>query len=311
MTYLTRFVVGSSLLAISCGGATGTSTSAPQAAGQPASDTQAHNAAKDKEIAELKRELEEALAEVTKLEENAGREVIARAAAKKIAEEEAARTAESDRKAKLSLLRPQPGGLYAFPVARGTTVGSRNALVTFATTFEFASPWVKKLHETIARLRKRYGKQLRVVYKHHIVHPAKATTPALAACAADLQGKFPKYTTLLWTKAYPDSYDKATLEKLARKAGLRLARFRRDMNGRCKEIIFDDQRDVARFRLRGVPASFINGRYIGGAHPDDAFIQIIDAELATAKKRVAEGSSASTYYADWVLTKGKTELTAD
>ena len=44
---------------------------------------------------------------------------------------------------------------------------------------------------------KDYPKDLKVVYKHFVVHPQLATIPALAACAADKQGKFHKMYELM------------------------------------------------------------------------------------------------------------------
>ena len=44
----------------------------------------------------------------------------------------------------------------------------------------------------------------------------------------------------------------------------------------------------------------------GGSAEDLACFN--DEELARAKKRVAEGQKASTYYRDWIVTKGAKSL---
>jgi protein-disulfide isomerase len=37
--------------------------------------------------------------------------------------------------------------------------------------------------------------------------------------------------------------------------------------------------------VSGTPATFVNGRKIGGAYPYETFKKIVDQELAKAKKR--------------------------
>ena len=40
-----------------------------------------------------------------------------------------------------------------------------------------------KVGPTLQALQEQYGNDLKVVYKHFVVHPGSATVPALAACA--------------------------------------------------------------------------------------------------------------------------------
>lgn len=152
-----------------------------------------------------------------------------------------------------------------------------------------------------------------MVYKHFVVHPATATEPALAACAAGKQGKWQRMADLIWAKAYSTrDFSSSNLETLAREARLNMQRFRRDRDGDCKELVRLDQQQVAQVGTTGTPAFYINGRFLSGARPIDHFQTLIDEELARAKKRIREDKSLSrsNYYDREVLAKGLTSLDA-
>jgi predicted DsbA family dithiol-disulfide isomerase len=159
-------------------------------------------------------------------------------------------------------------------------------------------------------LRKDYGDDLRIVYKSYVVHPSVATTPALAACAANRQGKFHEMYALIWTKGYDAGRNlgRPNMEKIAQEVGLDMGKFKADMDGACKTIIRKEQAEVARVGARGTPAFFINGRFLSGARPIGQFKALIDQELKKAKERIAKGTKADQYYDEWVVKKGKKTL---
>jgi protein-disulfide isomerase len=53
--------------------------------------------------------------------------------------------------------------------------------------------------------------------------------------------------------------------------------------GRFQAEIDTDMQDGSEAGVSGTPAFFINGRFLGGAQPIEAFQRIIDEELARAK----------------------------
>ena len=164
---------------------------------------------------------------------------------------------------------------------------------------------------TIEQLKKDYGDDLKVVYKHYIVHPQSATIPAEATCAADQQGKFVQYEKAVWDKLYKTrKFDKASMEGLAGELGLNMDKFKKDMAGKCKALVKKDHSELARVGARGTPAFFINGRFISGAQPIGRFKSIIDEELKKANERIKKESDTTVenYYAKWVLAKGKKSL---
>jgi protein-disulfide isomerase len=151
-----------------------------------------------------------------------------------------------------------------------------------------------------------------VVYKHFIVNPQAATIPALASCAAALQGKFTELEHLIWEKGFKaQDLSADNMEKLAKEAKLDMTRFAADMKGSaCAERIQQDQDDLARFGVNGTPAFFINGRHLSGARPIGHFKKLIDEELAKAEAASAAGTQVEDYYRVAVLEKGLKELAA-
>ena len=141
-----------------------------------------------------------------------------------------------------------------------------------------------RVRSTLDELKKAYGDDVRIVFKHYVVHPQVATTPALATCAAMKQGKFHEYEDLLWSKSWEGGrlgdLSEATMMKYAEELKLNADKFKADMAGdECKQVIDKDQKALAQVGVRGTPAFFINGRFINGAVPMEAFTKVIDDEL--------------------------------
>ena len=158
---------------------------------------------------------------------------------------------------------------------------------------------------------KQYPKDLRIVYKNFVVHPQQATIPALAACAADKQGKFHQMYEVIWEKGFNAgrNLSQENMDKLAGEVGLNAQKYKADMDGDCKNIIRQDQQQMASVGVGGTPAFFVNGRFLSGARPVEQFKALIDEELKKANERIGkEGTTASNYYQKWVLEKGKKSL---
>ena len=158
---------------------------------------------------------------------------------------------------------------------------------------------------------KAYPKDLKIVYKHFVVHPQQATIPALAACAADKQGKFHQMYEAIWEKGFNAgrNLSQENMDKLAQEVGLNVQKYKADMDGECKNIIRQDQQQLASVGVGGTPAFFVNGRFLSGARPPEQFKALIDEELKKANERVGkEGTTAANYYQKWVMEKGKKSL---
>ncbi|HUH04378.1 MAG TPA: DsbA family protein [Kofleriaceae bacterium] len=163
---------------------------------------------------------------------------------------------------------------------------------------------------TLEQLKKDYNNEIKVVFKNLIVHPGTATIPALASCAANLQGKFEPMYDLIWEKGFNAgrNLSQDNMEKLAGELGLNMSKFKADMEGDCKKIVEQEQSEMRAVGARGTPAFFINGRFLSGAQPIENFKAIIDDELKKANDRIAKGTSVENYYEEWVMKKGKKTL---
>jgi predicted DsbA family dithiol-disulfide isomerase len=133
-----------------------------------------------------------------------------------------------------------------------------------------------------------------------------ATLPAQAVCAAHQQGKYAKMEELVWEKAYKANrnFSRENLDTLAKEAGLDMNKYKADLEGKCVQVVQQDQAQLAAVGVRGTPAFFINGRYLSGAQPVDNFKRIIDEELKKANEAISKGEVKVENYYDQVVLKG-------
>ena len=227
--------------------------------------------------------------------------------------------------------RPEPdrAKTYAVPVDGDPFDGPADAKVTVVKAYDYACPYCEKVRDTMDDLRKKYGNDLRVVFKQYVVHPQTATAGALAVCAANKQGKFLQMDTLIWDKGFKlRQFDKdipaeaggqpqrcwdspagcSLVVGFAQQLGLNVDQFKADMKGECQALIQKDQKDLSAFGVSATPSFFINGRYIPGAVALEQFVTIVDEELKKANERIQAGTPAASYYQQWVLDKGLKQL---
>ncbi len=222
--------------------------------------------------------------------------------------------------------RPEPdrAKTYAVPVAGDPFVGPADAKITLVKAYDYACPYCEKVRPTMAELRKKYGNDLRIVYKQLVVHPRNAMAAALAFCAAAKQGKHEAMDELLWDKGFKarnmDLSDaggkkcwdtaegcKATVA-FATELQLDVGKFKADMKGECQQVVQADMRALSQLGVAATPGFFVNGRFLSGAQPLDKFTALIDEELKKANDRVPQGTVAAGYYQKWVLDKGQKTL---
>ena len=148
---------------------------------------------------------------------------------------------------------------------------------------------------------KKYGNDLRVVFKHNPLGFHNRAMPAANAveCAGE-QGKFWEMHDAIFenNRALED----AQLEGYAKKVGVDMGRWKSCYTAnKHKAKIEEDQRTSVALGARGTPAFFVNGRFLSGAQPQPAFEALIDEELKKAK---ASGISRADYYKKAVEEKG-------
>ncbi len=164
-----------------------------------------------------------------------------------------------------------------------------------------------------------YPNDVRIVFKHFVVHPQTAMTPALATCAAGMQGKFWDMEKAVWNSAWDiaagprmkdvNNLNEDNMVKLATELKLNVDKFKADMKGdKCKSDVNNTMATLSRLGVRGTPAFFIDGRYLSGAQPIEAFKTIIDEEMKKADDAIKNGTKPDEYYKTAVMEKGKKTL---
>lgn len=205
---------------------------------------------------------------------------------------------------------PDASKTYSVPIAGAPYHGPEHAKVTIVKAFEFACPFCDRVRPTLDEITKKYGNDVKIVYKHLLVHPDTAMTPALATCAAHKQGKYEQMQELVWVKGFRAGRNlgQENMEKLAGEIGLDMAKFKADMAGSCKTVVQQDQAELRQVGAGGTPSFFINGRFLSGARPLEHFTAIIDEELKRANDALARGAKLETYYDEHVVKQGLKSL---
>ncbi len=209
-----------------------------------------------------------------------------------------------------------PDGVFAVdvsgPVKAGQTEGPAGAAVTIVKAFDFACPYCEKLNTPLHELVKEYAGKVRVVYMNLVVHPDTAQLAHLYSCAAAKQGKYVAWKDAFWTKGFNvylasqgkdrDAMGESNILTLSGELGLDVQKLKTDANGEeCKKRIEEDGVELRKFRVSGTPGLFINGKFIGGAIPKEAFKQLIDEKLALVD---ASKVPPAEYYAKEIMGKG-------
>ena len=182
---------------------------------------------------------------------------------------------------------PDPNQRYTVKTDGSPTIGTNSAKVEIVEFSDFQCPFCSRVTPTLKQIEKEYGDQVRIVFKHLplSIHP-KAPAAHAAAEAAHRQGKFWEMHDAIFanqTKMAPEKY----LE-YATQLGLDLERFKKDVEApEVKKRVDADAEEAARLNVGGTPGFFVNGRYLSGAQPFEAFKQRIEEELAG--KNVAKG----------------------
>jgi hypothetical protein len=159
---------------------------------------------------------------------------------------------------------------------------------------------------------KEYNGKVRVVYMNMVVHPDTVQLAHQYTCAAAKQKKFLEYKHAFWEKSFgayaaSGGKDRASLGEgailqYAPSFGADPTKLKADANSaECRQRVAEDMAELAKFRVNGTPAFFINGKHIGGGIPKPAFQQIINEKLAIAEASKVPGAE---YYAKEIMGKG-------
>lgn len=206
-----------------------------------------------------------------------------------------------------------PKDIYKIDLPAGAPMsGSKDAPVTIILFDDFECPFCGRLHATFEDVKKEFGDKLRIVFVNLPLKFHKNAIPmAKASLAAQKQGKFWEMYDKLFTEQpiWKKENDLgAYLEKTAKDLGIDPVKFKKDMDDpKTAEMVDKDSKFAEKIGIRGTPASFVNGRFVGGAYPVESFQAVIKEELERAKPFIEKGLKGDELYNE-LVKEGKPEL---
>jgi protein-disulfide isomerase len=217
-------------------------------------------------------------------------------------------TPDKKKKKPASTAKPVDNSVWKVPVGNAPTLGPKDALVTLVVFSEFQCPFCSRVRPTLMALRKKYGRDLRIAFKHnplpfHKRAPAASTLALEAYARKGNKGFWAAHDKLFANQRALEDFD---LEQYAKQLGLNptltMAAIR---NGKHDKTIDRDQALAQDVEAGGTPHSFINGRRLSGSQPITKFEALIDEELAKARALVRAGTPRASVYAK-IIKNGKT-----
>jgi len=159
--------------------------------------------------------------------------------------------------------------------------GNPDARITIVEFSDYQCPFCRRSQSTLKEVEKKYEGKLKMVFKDFpLSFHDRAMPAAQAARCAGEQGKYWEYHDKLFSSDGLSDEDfkryagEVSLDKAAFEACLAANKYR-------TEIAADMSQGQA-LGVSGTPAFFINGRFLSGAQPLEAFSAIIDEEMGTA-----------------------------
>ncbi len=194
---------------------------------------------------------------------------------------------------------PVDTAVHAVPVGTSPVRGSVDAPVTLVAFGDFQCPFCKRGAETVEALQKRYGSSLRVVWKHEPLpfHPLAEPAAELAEEAHAQKGDAGFWAAHDALFAL-EHLDRASILGLEGKLGLKAGSVAQALDKHTHALAIDRDEELAEnVEANGTPHFFVNGRRLVGAQPEAVFVKVIDDELASVKKLVAQGTKPRDVYA--------------
>lgn len=183
--------------------------------------------------------------------------------------------------------------------AEAPSRGGQTPLVTIVEFSDFQCPFCSRVEPTMTELLRRYGAELRLVWRDQpLPFHSNALPAAMAAREAFVQGGNVKFWAMHERLfAHQGDLERPALERYAGEIGLDMARFRRALDaGTHRAAVEEDMALARRLGVSGTPAFFVNGRVVRGAQPVEVFAEVIDAELAKARELVRLGVPRARVY---------------
>jgi hypothetical protein len=144
-------------------------------------------------------------------------------------------------------------------VSQAPSKGSPSGRVTLVEFADYECGHCKEAQALFPPLLAKYGSDVTIYFKHFPISSRNALNAAMAATAAQNQGKFWQYSDKIWENS--ERLMPALLEGLAKEIGLEFERWLSEVGSPDVRMHVQRDKEEARsLQIRRTPAIFINGR---------------------------------------------------
>ena len=168
------------------------------------------------------------------------------------------------------------------------SAGRTDAPVQIVMYSDFQCPFCARVGPTVKKVQQAYGDRIRIVFRDfplNSIHPRASAAAIAAQCAHD-QGRFWEYHDRLFANS--SRLEDRDLTQYGADLGLDMMRFTAcTKDARAATVVAGNLSSGETLGVSATPAFFINGRFLPGAQPFEAFQRVIDDEL---KSRAPRGS---------------------
>ena len=156
--------------------------------------------------------------------------------------------------------------------------GATNPLVTIVEFSDFECPFCKQVQSVLSQIVEKYGREVRLVFKHLPLEGHRNSLPAARAayCAAE-QDRFWQFHDELFAAG---NLSPPVVEQMASNLGLGMQKFQECVaSERSRAAVIKDIEAARLLRIESTPSFVVNGKLIKGALSFAEFQRIIEQEL--------------------------------
>ncbi len=171
--------------------------------------------------------------------------------------------------------------------------GPKDAPLKLVVFSDFQCPYCSRFAKTLTFAEETFGPQLRVEFRHYPLpfHQFAAMGSAIGVCA-QRQGRFWDWHDALFGDQ--SRVNPAGMQELVRELGLDEQAIAACVEEPAvKELLAKDRDAGQRAGVTGTPAFLVNGKFYNGALPIQELTRVLEAELAKAKPKTADGSQTN------------------
>ncbi|MGE0680340.1 MAG: thioredoxin domain-containing protein [Candidatus Binatia bacterium] len=163
------------------------------------------------------------------------------------------------------------------------TRGPANAPITIVEFSDFQCPYCVRVQPALEKVREIYKDKVKIVYKDFplSIHNNAQKAAEAARCILEQdREKYWEYHDMLFSKSSALGED--DLKKYAADLKFDTAKFNKCLDsGKYAAAVSKDMADGMKVGVSGTPAFLINGRFLSGAQPFNAFQEVIEEELSS------------------------------